>query len=193
MVILVGYHGTFVDCINDILSGSFKVAEKDDHYLGMGIYFFKDDLEEARTWAYLQIKKKKSCEKREVAVIKANIEVNEDNLLNLTTRSGMEKIICYSQKFINDSSNKIRFNENNVNRNRSFLIDYISKKYKYQVVLCAFEDAMNALRKINNEINVSIGLYPIQICVKEEGLIKNKECVYMDGFRSTSIEIDIST
>lgn len=51
---IIAYHGTYESAANNILrENKFKVEYRKNHWLGQGVYFFREDFERARLWGLL--------------------------------------------------------------------------------------------------------------------------------------------
>ncbi len=72
----LGYHGTLRKHDKSIRELGFK--KSNNGWLGEGVYFFQEDFELALSWA------KKKYKTQHVAVIKNNIEVDEEKLLDIS-------------------------------------------------------------------------------------------------------------
>lgn len=194
---LIGYHGTFADCVNDIFNNGFKATIRSDHWLGQGIYFYKDDEGQARVWAHNKRKRHYKYSGKSIAIIKALILVNTKELLNLTLREGFDKLTLFASDFLENPDNRLQFKVEDKDKNRSLLIDYMCKEKGYKVVLCAFPHSPPKFKRIEEDINAGFGLYLCeqQICTKDMETIKNIECVYQEDSRyhkaKFSIDIDI--
>ena len=91
-----GFHGTSKINANVIIKEGFKLSEGDNQWVGDGVYFFTDDIgdgqQNAIYWAKYKAwdKKLKQYTYPFYAVIKSQIEVEEDKILDLTTHEGVE-------------------------------------------------------------------------------------------------------
>lgn len=91
-----GFHGTSKVKANAILAEGYKPSKGDDQWIGDGVYLFVDGigvgLENAKEWALYKAWDNKT--KRNTypfyAVIKSSIEVDEDKMLDMTTREGAD-------------------------------------------------------------------------------------------------------
>jgi hypothetical protein len=91
------YHGTSLESAKEIEANSYNESNKDDEWLGRGIYFFvdgiSDPLANASDWAiaqsYDKTSKKNKYEK--YAVLRSNVEVEENRLIDLTSQDGLKK------------------------------------------------------------------------------------------------------
>lgn len=116
---LIGYHGTKAQDAEEIIRNDFVSSKGSKEWLGDGVYFFTKGLSntpesQAKEWAIAQAWdniNKENTYKR-VSVLKADIEVEEDAFLDLTTSQGIEVIdyiIDQHQKKI-EELNKKRLN-----------------------------------------------------------------------------------
>lgn len=94
-----GFHGTAESCamtIDD--SRSFEFGEpRNDHWLGQGAYFFKDDEEQAIIWAKNKVRNHTKFRGETPFVIEVILESNESNFLNLDARRGLD----FLKEFLN--------------------------------------------------------------------------------------------
>lgn len=81
------YHGTTASKAKSIIGdGNFVFQQRPDHWLGQGVYFFVNDYDAAVWWAGQgQDKDVKR------AVLEYELEVDENDLLDLDTLTGMRK------------------------------------------------------------------------------------------------------
>lgn len=94
-IIIKGFHGTTEDAAREILkTKKFETKYSEFHWLGQGVYFFREDVDQANTWA-LQITKKENRlqnKKMKACVLKTDVKVNSEQYLNLNSRSGLFKL-----------------------------------------------------------------------------------------------------
>lgn len=97
MILLQAYHGTRADLVETILKNGFNPSIGDDHWLGDGTYFFVDGItgsdpkDAAEKWAVAQAYDKAQNRNlyQRYAVLGCLIEVDEEKVLDLTSREGM--------------------------------------------------------------------------------------------------------
>lgn len=94
---LDGFHGTDIRSSKEIVRNGFKVSKGDQHWLGDGAYFFVKGLPpspdvSAEKWAKAEAwnKRKGAYSYRKYAIIKVQINVDEDFYLDLNTKDGQE-------------------------------------------------------------------------------------------------------
>ncbi|HDR8522393.1 TPA: hypothetical protein QC471_004336 [Bacillus toyonensis] len=87
------FHGTAESCsINILGEKKFEMGTpRNDHWLGEGIYFFREDLQQAFTWAKNKVKNHGKYLNQKPAVIEAQVSITESSFLNLDTAGGMEE------------------------------------------------------------------------------------------------------
>lgn len=92
-----GFHGTSFENAKEIILEDFNPSIGDEEWLGDGVYFFVNGISDkpsnqAEEWAIAQSWNKvtKQNTYKRYAVLKCQIEVNEDNFLDLTTSEGVE-------------------------------------------------------------------------------------------------------
>jgi hypothetical protein len=111
MITFEGYHGTDNAHVRDILDSGFKPSIGDTHWLGDGTYFFlkgKSDQPEvqAEQWACVTAWNKDihANKYEHYSVLKAQISVEDSNLLDLTEPSGLEIFEYIKSKILAKSS-----------------------------------------------------------------------------------------
>lgn len=97
---IVGFHGTSFDSAKEIIKGNFEISTGDTEWIGDGAYFFIEGIsktphEQAELWAIAQAwdAKTNSYRHNEVSVIKSDIYVEEDRLLDLTVSDGVDILL----------------------------------------------------------------------------------------------------
>lgn len=90
-----GYHGTAESCGRNIVeTKTFEFGEpREDHWLGQGAYFFKDDEEQAEKWALSKVENFRPFRGEKPYLIEVNLNSNEENFLNLDTRRGLNYLL----------------------------------------------------------------------------------------------------
>lgn len=90
---IIAYHGTFDAAADNIIeTKTFQSNFRDDHWLGQGIYFFREDFEQAKQWGKSAVEKqlrKGHIKKGKIAVIRAILNVERKNFWNLDTREDL--------------------------------------------------------------------------------------------------------
>lgn len=90
---MTGYHGTTVENSTKILSEGFKVLKNNKNlWLGFGVYFFLEEIY-AFKWILDLYKNKNETTgfenlNKEMVILKVNIDLKEDRLLDLATYEG---------------------------------------------------------------------------------------------------------
>ncbi len=95
-ITLSGFHGTSKINAESIVKGDFRLSLGDDEWLGDGVYFFTEGIPptpqlHARRWAIASAwdKSKGQFSYDEYAVVKAEINMDKNKLLDLTTLEGI--------------------------------------------------------------------------------------------------------
>lgn len=116
------YHGTTLSAAKEILaSKKFDLGkQRDDHWLGQGSYFFREDWESAKIWASTKIANVPELNDETPCVIETKVDATSNNFLNLDSRSGMKRFERYlsdlkqngfgirSEEFLEKTQAKIR-------------------------------------------------------------------------------------
>jgi hypothetical protein len=149
------------------------------HYLGSGIYFFRDDEEEAENWAKYNIIKDKE---ESIFVIKLILELEEDevfDLLKVKDRKQYEKLLKYfEERFKNEK--EIPDIEKPYD---GYIIDYYcSMNDKIKLVAAVFDLKNDYLKHLNEEGFTRINKHHIQVCIKKQEIIKKENVTIKEVF-----------
>lgn len=106
-----GYHGTYPEYVDSILTNNFRESQNHDMWIGDGVYFFLEGAgaehprEHAKQFAIDQCfnKETKTYDKKEICVLEAIIKVNSNKFLDLTQEAGNQLF----NRFRNGILNKI--------------------------------------------------------------------------------------
>ncbi|PFC81038.1 hypothetical protein CN272_27980 [Bacillus anthracis] len=168
------YHGTDEESSIDILSDGFKIFSdnRDDHWLGNGVYFFREDETQALFWAQNKVRKVEKLNGKPAVVIRALIAVNSDNYLNMDSRDGLdifEKHIEQTEKELKESGLQITFK--NENQQRHYFMNLLPDKY--HVIKRTFN--VNSKKYDSNKhlADMKLWLNGEQICIRNLSTIKN--------------------
>lgn len=167
------FHGTEEKSAENILKEGFKITRelRDDHWLGEGVYFFRDDAVQAKLWAISKTKPGQIY-----VVLEGNIIVNEKNFLNLDTRHGMitlKNIIGSINRTLKEENIGIILDGKNDAQCRHFIFSLIPEK-DFFVIQRTFNVRSNILD--NEPILTKMGLHlnGIQICVRNVKVISRE-------------------
>lgn len=116
---IIGYHGTSTENAREIITNEFNASSGNEHWLGDGVYFFIEGLSktpdlQAEKWAIVESwdKKIKANKYSNIAVIKSSIQIEDANLLDLTSSEGveiLEYIIESHKEALKEKAKKISF------------------------------------------------------------------------------------
>jgi hypothetical protein len=149
------------------------------HYLGSGIYFFRDDEKEAENWAKYNIRKDKEDS---IFVIKLILDLEEDevfDLLKVKDRDQYIKLLKYFEE---------RFkNEKEIPDIKKpydgYIIDYYcSMNRKIKLVSAVFDLKNDYLNRLSEEDFTRINKHHIQVCIKRKDIIKNENVTIEEVF-----------
>lgn len=191
------YHGTNSLCAESIVdSYEFIVSkERRDHWLGYGTYFFRDDPDQAEIWAKYRYKEPEAIHK----VIRASIQLNRENYLNLDSRAGLEKLHeLYKELKIFE---KMRVSGVNVNTPEfaCFFFSIIDPK-EYWVIFKTFDVSskinfpiLDNLRFKHDSNNIFFNLQGAQVCVRNKNaIVESSISLYNFDTITTRKEITMS-
>jgi hypothetical protein len=177
------YHGTDEESAIDITANGLKIFEdlRDDHWLGNGIYFFREDAQQALTWAINKVRSVKALRGKKACVIEVEINLQEKNFLNLDSRDGMlalKKFISQLNSTIKHSKIGLAFKEKDEAQQRHFVFSLLPVD-EYYVIQRTFKTD-SALNENSNIKRLGLYLNGVQVCVRNLSAIKGKSNVVAD-------------
>lgn len=179
---ITGFHGTFSDCVDEIINRGFKYTPRKDHWLGQGVYFYEKDIEQAKVWAKSKRINHAEYQNKLIAIIEAVIKVPQENFLNLNLRADCWFVEKFAKEMLTSDDFKLKLDSSKPAINRCLLFDYISRKRGIKVILAPFSHVPSHLKDLEKDAGVDLGLSftEQQICVKETNTIFSPKCVYTE-------------
>lgn len=185
------YHGTKKSYANKIveIKEFLPNTTRDDHWLGEGSYFFKEDFEQAMMWARYRYKKFTGKEGDRPAVVEVLVQAPEDKVLNLDSRGGIEFLDKYIRHLADEKNLDLRAFDDTLNKATlaCFVFSSIDKDFKWVInrtfpVPSVYDKSaeLDRLRFKHQDELISYGLQGAQVCVK------NKEAIDASSIRSHS-------
>lgn len=185
-IIFTAFHGTALEVAKKIVSEK-KITPKfrRDHWLGQGVYFFKDDYSQALFWADYKIKNTIACKGETSAVVYTLIETENNSMLNLDSR---EDWIYFSQ-FIRKLRDfmikeKIKLTIKDSSKKELYFQCYYCDKLpkKFKLIQRTFKVNSKIYDNDDNLKQINMYLNGTQICVRDDDII-NYEAI---GIKSLS-------
>ncbi|MEH6888451.1 hypothetical protein V7024_01550 [Bacillus sp. JJ864] len=171
-----GYHGTDEESAIDISANGFKILydNRDDHWLGNGVYFFREDEKQALFWAQNKVKRVPELNGKSAVVIRSFINVNNDNYLNMDSRDGLdifERHLKQKEKEIKESNLQITFQ--NENQQRHYFMNLLPDKY--YVIKRTFHVPSKKYDSSKQLTHMKLLLNGEQICIRNLSTIKDTQ------------------
>ncbi len=174
------FHGTSLHAAKEIEKTSYKESNKDNDWLGRGIYFFVDGISDPLTnacdWAIAEAKKK---DYEHFAVLRSNVEIEDDFLIDLTNQDGLAKFNIVKTKLFDrifkefDSAElrkKIQVGEHDC-----AMFNYIASTLKAHAIKHNLYIKNKKERKLNLKLNVP---NTTVLCVRRENFKFNAQIVH---------------
>lgn len=158
---LLLFHGT-----NDIYSkiilgqGFIIVKNRDDHWLGNGVYFFREDEDQALTWAISRYRRDPKTNEAHVLYTAMNIE--GQNFLNLDTRSGMRTLLRFLAR-LKRKYQGIKFKAPSAAALRHFVMEQLPNEYYVIQRTFAVNSTFDGIEEFRN---MELRLQGTQVCVR---------------------------
>lgn len=166
---LLLHHGTNNVISKTIMQDGFKIKKsRDDHWLGDGVYFFREDAESALLWSKMKFKEDDKTESYHVLEIQVN--VNGENFLNLDSREGMLRL----KKFTDELRNKVlgfKFNTDD-KKTRHFIMSLLPASIK--VIQYTFK-VNSGFFSTDPLRMMKLGLNSKQVCIRDEKVMNDVE------------------
>lgn len=176
----LGYHGTSLTAAKRIIANGFEIREeRDDHWLGQGIYFFNEDIEQAELWALRRYHGRKS------AVIKADISIPRDKVLDLHTREGLNYLSGYLEFLEEEKGLKVRQSELDCTPKLACLVLSLIPKEEKWIIFKTFlvtskydkNYGLKALGFTHKGIKHGFSLNSPQLCIKNTNVLEENLCI----------------
>jgi len=163
---LLAFHGTYESAAVDILGTSFNMGKRrPDHWLGQGVYFFREDLKQALIWGKTKIKRTIELHGQRAAVLETIINTKSTEFLNLDTRDGMELFDEFALELNRfNKEHGIEFNVDNPNVLRCLYCDQLPKTVKVIQRTFTVESKYDGKTLFQD---VDLRLQGIQLCVRD--------------------------
>ena len=172
------YHGTDFNIAQKICKEEFICKENLEHWLGNGIYFFTD--ESLAKWWTTKPSRKFGHDIAQSAIIKCDLEVNKENVLDITTIDGynicLETFDYFWRKYV---SKNPPVTVTDFRRLRCAFFDWVMKTQNIDVIIVSFHLPNQPYIKkiadlIFDKFNISYG--EVQVCLKQDKqhLLTNK-------------------
>ena len=163
------YHATDKHNVESIISNNFTFNKSDEHWLGNGVYFFKD-IALAREWGK-RTPTKKFGTIDEYAIIKAIIEVDDDYVCDMTILDDYEFVAeRFSEFFKSLADKKIGLENMSYLKLRCAFFNTLIKKYNLKCLISNFEDRKKFIDK-DLLRNIKITYVETQICIIDKSCI----------------------
>lgn len=132
-IVIVGYHTNSKNKIQKFLETKEPIFSNDSYWLGRGMYFW-DNLSNACYWKKEKIRKKEVVED-ELAILNARIEVDLENMLDLTDEETL-KMLDNLWNIIRIKGKK-KIEKEKLGENLDLIFDMFEDSFKcYKVVKC---------------------------------------------------------
>ncbi len=166
------FHGTAESCAIIIdETRYFESGEpRDDHWLGQGSYFFRDDEEQAAIWAKNKVARHPKFKGETPCVIEVILESEEPKFLNLDTRKGLT-ILEEHLNFLKEQGIQIECSSlgNMPMKIRCFILSLLPDNI--WMVQRTF-DTQSRFDRNDMFISMELKLHGTQICVRNNEVIK---------------------
>lgn len=169
---IVAYHGTDMSVAKNIVNDRFICKHNKEHWLGDGIYFYPD-LSLARWWTSNPTSKF-GVTVEEPAIIKCEIEIDEDRILNLSELSGFTKYIGLMNDFFGVAlSDRRRPSEKiDYTKLRCAFFNYVFIRNEVDLIVAPFSTASQPYFPISKNKtlfeHMNIMYTEMQICLRED-------------------------
>ncbi|MDD2587080.1 MAG: hypothetical protein PHT79_07655 [Syntrophomonadaceae bacterium] len=175
------FHGTDHQSAASICNKGLNLPCKirKDHYLGQGVYFFREDWLQAKVWAIIKIKQTEWLKDRKPCIIMAYLRVPEEKFLNLDTRWGLEKLTQHIARIQEAAEKEGKIIQGTPKLIRCFIMDLLPKS-RFYVIQRTFSvhsryDNIDLLNKME------LPLLSVQVCVRDLSVIKPQSVtIYKD-------------
>lgn len=178
------FHGTSLESAKEIEASNYRESDRDDEWLGKGIYFFVDGISDPLTnaidWAIAQAwdNAEKIYKYKEFAVLKSTVEVDENRLIDLTSQEGLRnfnsaKLLLLKEIFKGFASEELK--EMSVETHSCKVFNFIVAKFNAHAVKHNLYINNKKGRRMNLKSNVP---NTTVLCVRRENFNFNAQICY---------------
>lgn len=177
---ITAYHGTDLSVVEDIIHNGFHCKFNKEHWLGEGIYLYKD--KSLAEWWTTNPTNKHGIEIKNPAIIECSIEIEEDRVLNLCDLQGYKKYVNLYNSFFREWAYRARPEEKvNFKQLRCAFFNYVFLMYDIDMIIAPFilpdqpymPEYLNSLYA--NKMHIMYCEIQICICESQQYIIKRKD------------------
>jgi hypothetical protein len=167
MIPYTGFHGTTLhDCQTILRCQYFNWSNGPDNWLGRGAYFFSGSLYYAIWWA------KDHKHYSPFAVLSADIRVEQNNILDVATPEGLEKLNKTAKHIVGNRDQKSKYASNPITD--ATVINYLfNHVWKFDVVIGIYDFTAYYRTEIQGYATRISGARQTQLCVRNLKCISN--------------------
>jgi len=177
----IGYHGTDGKFVSDIRSNGFRSNQRDDHWLGQGIYFYST-FELANWWICAKLKKLNQGDTG--AVIKVELTSKSDKVLDLDEPHQLDGFFQYIREkkvefeklgipldFTKGLKNDANFGNKTNIRKQCFFMDIMKKELGIELIIRTFSKNHPSYASIKSYKAVKLPYNEKQLCASNNDII----------------------
>jgi Poly(ADP-ribose) polymerase catalytic domain. len=182
IILLEAFHGTDMKYVENIIKHGFLCKQNDSHWLGNGIYFYLDY--SLANWWTTNPTNKFGVKITDAAIIKCQIEVSENDILDLRKLSDYQTFVNIYRDdflpFLQEGSLKNANHKNhyvNIKKLRCTYCDYLNLYYNYKMIIGTFHLPKQPYMpskygKLYRKFDICY--IESQICIFDQSIIINK-------------------
>ena len=166
---LTVYHGTDLEKAISIMNTGFVFNANPRHWLGNGVYFYLE--ESLAKWWTTNPSKVFGCEIHNSRIIKAQIEIPDDKVLDLRNYETMKTTLLDFSDFFKTLIKSSSKAEIDCNALTSAFFNFYKDRLHYEIIICDFRAENQPYYELNPIIKtLNIQYSETQICVVPTGL-----------------------
>lgn len=155
----IGYHTTSREDAKKIKENGFRLSEKNNEWLGAGIYFW-EQYSDAIWWKQYV----KGSLKENNTILKYNLKCDEKFFLDLTDKKKMEEYLNFVKKFNKEKFKKKKIKFKNKEQYRNYYLNIYAEQNEFKILTYDFEN--EKYHKGGFLVRV------VQYCVKDNSCLK---------------------
>ena len=176
---ITGYHGTDLSVAEDILRNGFHCKNSKEHWLGDGIYLYKD--RQLAEWWTTNPTEKHGMTINDPVIVECFIETDEERVLNLCALDDYKQYVNLYNSFFREWSFRAKSKEEtNFKQLRCAFFNYLLLMYDVDIIIAPFvlPDQPYMPQYFNDTYanKMHIMYTEIQVCIAEskQEIIKQK-------------------